>query len=98
MKKFIILLLSIAILSACNGKDLSEGDSKACEIYETTVELAVNNEITDDEMLDELEEAWYVAESDRLQDLLDDLLIYFEEGDGDLQKTVNSIKVYCSLD
>ena len=98
MRKFIILLLSIAILSACSGKDLSKGDSKACEIYETTVELAGDNEITDDEMLDELEEAWYVAESDRLQDLLDDLLIYFEEGDGDLQKTVNSIKVYCSLD
>ena len=92
-----ILILVVAILSAC-GSDLSEGDQEACNIYESTVEESQEGTITDDEMLSELEEAWNVAESERLQDLLDDLLIYFEDGEGDLQGTVNSIKVYCSID
>lgn len=98
MKNLIsILILVVAILSAC-GSDLSKGDQEACNIYESTVEESQEGTITDDEMLSELEEAWNVAESERLQDLLDDLLIYFEEGEGDLQGTVNSIKVYCSID
>lgn len=99
MKKFIssLFLLSALLLSAC-GSDLSDGDKEACDIYEETIESAQDDSITDDEMLEQLEGAWGKAESDKLQDSLDDMLIYFEEGEGDLRKLSNSIKVHCSIE
>lgn len=99
MKKIIFMsMFALLILTACGGEDLSEGDTKACESYQETVQQANDGEISDEEMLAQLEEAFFMAESDRLQDLLDDLLIYFEEGEGELQDTVNSIRVWCNLE
>lgn len=99
MNKYIslLLLLSVVLLSACSS-NLSDGDKEACNTYQETVESAQNDEITDDEMLDKLDKAWNEAESDKLQDSLDDMLIYFEEGEGDLRKLSNSIKVHCSIE
>lgn len=98
LKKVIFaLMFFVLILSAC-GNDLSERDQEACDLYESIVESAEKDEISDDEMLDELEEAWNIAESDDLQDLLDDLLIYFEDGQGNSSDIVKSIKLHCSID
>src|SRR5699024_2830123 len=100
-----LIIVSLFIISACSSdstKELtSEGDLEACEIYEATVAAATDESITDDKMLEELEEAYFAAENDELVDLIDDLLIYLEE-DGDygidLQQTVDKIRSFCLLD
>lgn len=94
---FLILLLAM-FLAACSNGELGEADAKACDMYSETVEASDNGTISDEEMLQELEDAWNVAEDEQLQDSLDDLLIYFEDGQGDLQDSVNNIKTICSLD
>jgi len=80
---------------------VSEGDIEACDIYDSTVDSAENVVITEEEEFDNLEEAFYLAESNELVDLIDDLLIYFEEDEDygiDLQDTTNNIRSFCALD
>lgn len=97
---FSALLLSVLVACGDSTKESKNDsiDQEACDLYETTVESADDGTITDDEMLADLDETYHLAQSEELQDLLDDLLIYFEEGDGNLQIIVDDIEASCSLD
>lgn len=97
MKKIVTLfILTLMVLISACGVD--EADEEACDLYSATVESADNGTISDEEMLEQLEEAYFLAESEPLINHLDDLLLYFEEGQGDLQDSINGIKVSCGLD
>lgn len=86
----------LLLLAGCGSDEPMEpADAQACETYGQSVESAEAG--SEQEMMDGLDAAWQQAESDRLQDLIDDLMIGMEEEYQVDQEAVNGIRSWCGI-
>lgn len=93
----LIGVLTLATAGCGNDDSPPEEDQAACDAYEDVVADAEAG-ADDQDLLDGVEAAWLLAETDRLDDLLDDMLIVLEGEGGDLDEVVGEIRSHCGLD
>lgn len=101
MKRITIAAAGAVVLLAasCSGDGPQhDADADACDTFATLLDDIESGDVSDADGVERIEAAWEQADSDRLDDLLDDLLIYFEDGRGNLDDTVSSIEDWCGLD
>jgi hypothetical protein len=89
--------VAVLLLWACSSGPPAE-DQAACDAYAEAVARAEARTTTDEQLFSDLEGAWLAAGSDRLDDLLDDLLHFIEAENRVDQRTVNLIRDWCGLD
>lgn len=87
---------ALLLIVGCSGDEPQDpADAQACETYEQAVETAEDGD--EQGMMGGLETAYYEAETDRLVDLIDDLMIGMEEEAQVDSDSVNSIRSWCGI-
>lgn len=96
MKRPVAMLFGLLLVTACGSDEpMESADEQACETYGQSVEAAEGGD--QQAMTESLNAASEQAESDRLQELLDDVLMGMEEESQVDQEAVNSIRSWCGI-